>query len=44
MVNATDPEVQATYCRRFNAAVNARNAQRSPQEIEQLERERGLRA
>lgn len=43
MVNATDPTVQANYCRRFTAAVNARNALRSPQEIEELEAQRGLR-
>lgn len=43
MVNSTDSALQADYGRRFTAAVNARNAARTPQEIEQLERERGLR-
>ena len=43
MVSATDPEMQVEYGRRFTEACNRRNAARTPQEIEQLERERGLR-
>lgn len=44
MVNSTDSALQADYGRRFTEAVNRRNAARPPQEIERIERERGLRA
>jgi hypothetical protein len=43
MNHAEDPDVQANYCRRFTEAVNARNAQRTPDEIAELEQARGLR-
>lgn len=43
MTNAEDPDVQASYCRRFTDAVNARNAARTPDEVAELEQARGLR-
>lgn len=43
MVNTDDPALKVEYGRRFTAKCNERNAARTPQEIEQLERARGLR-
>jgi len=43
MNHAEDPDIQADYCRRFTAAIRKRNAQRTPDEIAELERARGLR-
>lgn len=44
MTQTDDPELKVIYGRRFTAAVNRRNAARSPEEVAELEREKGLRA
>lgn len=41
---ATDPDTRRTRERRWRELILQRNAQRTPEEVEQLERERGLRA
>lgn len=43
MVHAETPESRLLWGQRFTAAVNRRNAARSPEEVAELERERGLR-
>lgn len=40
---ADDPETRRVRERRWRELVLQRNAQRTPEEVEQLERERGLR-
>lgn len=43
MVTAATPRSRALWGERFTAAVNERNRLRSAKEIEQIEREKGLR-
>lgn len=43
MMTACSPRSKALWCARFTAACNERNRLRSAEEIERLEREKGLR-
>ena len=42
MVTASTPESRRLWAEHYTAAINARNAKRTPEEIAALEREKGL--
>jgi hypothetical protein len=43
MENASTPELRRGYCELFVAAIRERNAARTPEQVAELERARGLR-